>query len=353
MVKKISPLDSSMNHNSTYKKTPTEYYLDVYQSKLDEDWEYFANVYDVEIEEPYGSQIYTPFRVRISDVAASTFGFEFTDDYKKLSFADTSQRYPLGTMYRFENNYWLTTNPEFIKQTSNSAIVQRCNNVFRWKDKVTGEIFEEPISIYNKMLGNTNSNKMYLTLPEGYERVYVQRNERTMKMKPNQRFMVGNPGFWNVFRISGGGITNFLNQETSDNEGNSVIVFTVLIDYVNYATDDIVNGIADAYQVDESPQTAPEPDLDSTYIQLSPDDNEVKQGNTKVYTAQLYVAGVPTLTSFTFTDVGPLSKYYSFNTIDTVSFSITNNYMNMKEPIKVTCVCAQATETFDIWLGGW
>jgi hypothetical protein len=351
--KKINTLDASINHNSTYQRNPTDYFLDVYQSKLDEDWESYANVYDVEIEEPYGSQTYIPYRVRISDVSASTFGFNFSDDYKQISFKSSQDVHGLGTLYKFDDNYWLTVNPELIKQVANSVIVQRCNNVFKWKDKVTGSVVSEPVVIYNKMLGNTGMDKMYLTLPKGYERIYAQHNTRTSKILPNQRFMVGNTGFWNIFRISGGGITNFLNQKTTSNDGNSVIVFTATVDFVDYAVDDVANGVADMYVIDPTPDSTPVPVPGSTYITLSPSVNEIKQGATTVYTAKLYLAGVLHATSFTFENSNVDEKYYDFNVIDTQSFSIKNIHMYMNKPIQVKCSCTHKESTFDLWLIGW
>jgi hypothetical protein len=122
---------------------------------------------------------------------------------------------------------------------------------------------------------------------------------------------------------------------------------------VNYATDDIVNGIADIRVADDSPQSAPLPVVGSTYIKLLPELNEVKQGDTQVFTASLYVADILTPATFTFSHTGVESKYYALTVINSTSFSIKSNYMYMKNPIKVTCTCTTKATTFDIWLAGW
>lgn len=348
--KKISPIETIMGNKSTSNRTATDYYLDIYQENMNESWDYYANVYNIEMEEPYGSQRYIPVQARISNIPTGKGKINFGDDYKSISMKDAQFSNGVGHLYRFDSNYWLTMNPEMIKQIATSAMLRRCNVMLKWRDSETGNIYTEPMIAENKMSGD-NSEKIMLTLPVAIETCYVQRNSRTIKIKPNQRFMLGNTNFWNVFRVSGGGITNFLNQETDDVVGPSIIAFSVIADYVNSATDDIVNGIADSVVFDYTPSIPVLPS--QTVIQLLPSSNEVKQGETVIYSPKLYVNGVLTSTTFTFTSSGVPSKYYEFSQIDGLSFSIKNNYMYMKEPISVQCSCNEKVQIFNIWLVGW
>ena len=77
---------------------------------------------------------------------------------------------------------------------------------------------------------------------------FFQINSKTNKIKPNQRFLFGNPSNWTAYRVEGGGINNFNNQQTLDNNSAALGRFSLAVDFANSETDDLVNGIANAYE---------------------------------------------------------------------------------------------------------
>jgi hypothetical protein len=67
-------------------------------------------------------------------------------------------------------------------------------------------------------------------------------------IKENQRFLIGNANNWKVWKIPGGGINNFNNLETTNNMSVGLLRITMVRNFINYHSDDLVNGIADALQ---------------------------------------------------------------------------------------------------------
>jgi len=76
---------------------------------------------------------------------------------------------------------------------------------------------------------------------------FLQINSRTNKIKPNQRFLFGNENIFVAYRVEGGGINNFNNQKTLDNNSASLGRYGLSVDFINEQTDNVTLGIANAY----------------------------------------------------------------------------------------------------------
>lgn len=152
-------------------------------------------------------------------------------------------------MFYFDNNYWISIFTDSIKSLTTSCMVRRCNNTLRWQDPDTGALYSVPVIFDTKYLIRMNRNYTTsgsaITLPAGFVDIVAQFNSISNKIRPNQRFLIGNPGNWASFMILGGGINNFSNQKTNDNMSAGIVEFTAEINLTNPDTDDLVNGIAD------------------------------------------------------------------------------------------------------------
>jgi hypothetical protein len=99
-----------------------------------------------------------------------------------------------------------------------------------------------------------NENRDYstagtsLVLPAAQLEILTQYNAETNLIRPNQRFLFGNASNWNAYKTLGGGINNFDNLQTLNNTSTGILRLSVGANYVNFDTDDVVNGIADVYQ---------------------------------------------------------------------------------------------------------
>lgn len=243
-----------MTAGASIQKTPKQDYTDLFQENLYDQFYNSSDWYTITEETALASGVYQNVDVRINSVINPTTSDNVEDDFKKLLFQDITHSVNLGRYYNFDNNYWITINVDKLKSLAQTVIVRRCNNMLRWIDEATGALYQVPCALTYVIKENRNysSSGSQVVVPSGMTECFVQNNSKTQKIKPNQRFLFGNPNNWTSYRVAGGGINNFNNQQTADNTSAGLIRMAVAVDYVNYDSDDIVNGIAN--------------DVDNTYV---------------------------------------------------------------------------------------
>ena len=229
----------------TYGKTQKEIYVDLFQETLNQQFTNASDIWTIQEETSFGSQEYQDVDVRIvTHVISSATGKPLGDDYKQILFSDLAHSVGLGFMYQFSDNYWLAVNPERIKNLASSIYVKRCNNTLRWIG-TDGAYYSEPCNIDYEILRNVNNESpaSLAVIPSGRVEVICQYNDRTNLIRPNQRFLFGNDNNWTAYKVSGGGINNYQNTETLDNETVGFIRLTMEVNYIS-DNDDLTNGIA-------------------------------------------------------------------------------------------------------------
>jgi hypothetical protein len=221
---------------------------DFFHYKVEQEFANATNVYTIQEEYPFGSGLLRDVQVRISQVINTETGVNQGDDWKKLVFAN-GQSIGDGYLYYFDENWWMVANSETIKSLSKSCVVRRCNNTLRWVDDQGGK-HKVPCIVGYKI----NENRDYSTAgsslvnSSGVIDIASQLNTHTNKIKPNQRFLFGNPtGYWDCLKVFGGGVMNFINQKTEDNNSAGVVIFSMGMSQINYDTDDLVNGYTDVF----------------------------------------------------------------------------------------------------------
>jgi hypothetical protein len=225
--------------------TTKEIFVNDFQALLDEQFSLASDVWTVQEESTFASEVYEDVEVRIvTHVINSATGKYLPDDYKQILFKDLAHAVGLGYMYQFDDNYWIVTNSEKTKNLAAGAIVKRCNNTLRWID-INGAIHTEPCSVDYNILRNMDYTGMSATVvvPSGTIEIIAQFNDRTTLIRPNQRFLFGNVNNWTAYRIVGGGINNYQNIETLSNTAVGFIKLTLSADYIS-DNDDLTLGIA-------------------------------------------------------------------------------------------------------------
>jgi hypothetical protein len=225
--------------------TPKQDFTDDVQANIDERFYEATDVYTIEEETALASGIYKEVDVRVHNVINAGAGANIEVDYKKITFKNINHPVDMGKMYRFDNNYWVSINVDKIKSLVQTVLVKRCNNVLRWMD-LQGVLHAVPCSIgyaimYNRDYSTAGSA---LVTPSGVVETTMQLNADSNTIRPNQRFLLGNSANWVAYRLEGGGINNFNNQETFVNNPQGILKLTLATDYVNLDTDDTVNGLA-------------------------------------------------------------------------------------------------------------
>jgi len=230
-------------------KTPKEIFREDFQEKVDETFYLASDWYTIEEETVFGSGVYSELDVRINNVVLGRTGLPQGDDYKTILFKSFDHVVKLGYLYSFSNNYWVVINTTKDNALTISAVVKRCNNFLRWQND-DGSLYSVPCSIDYGIKENRDYSTAgsVFPAPSGLIVITTQLNSKTNQIKPNQRFLFGNANNWTAFKVMGGGIENYNNIETDDNDSFGYLKLTVNVDYVNYDSDDVVNGIAEKLQ---------------------------------------------------------------------------------------------------------
>ena len=225
-----------------------------FDSFLDADFYNSPNTYTIQEETVFGSGSLVDVDARITTAISNDTGMKLSDDFKQLLFK-SDHIIGLGYKYYFDSNYWIVTNVNVTKSITVTALARRCNNVLRWTDQ-NGIIYEEPCVIDYKIASPNNNTTDPIT-GEGTIHIFAQQNNKTNKIKENQRFLFGNSNNWMCYRVYGGGIKNYLNNTSIDNDTSTVMELVLGKNSVNEDTDDLVNGIADANKIVFSLVTSP------------------------------------------------------------------------------------------------
>jgi len=221
-------------------------YINEFEELLYDEFENASNVFTIEEEYPFASNEWRNQIVRINHVIDSDTGEKRGDDYKKILFKELDHPTQPGWQYRFDDNVWITYNTESIKSLTADALVERCNNTLRWIDD-DGSLNEVPCAITEiiKQTRDYSTAGSSLVIPAGFFEIRCQFNEKSNKIKHNQRFLLGNPSNWNAFRVHGAGVQNYKNLKTYDNMSAGIIRIIVGANFLDLDTDDLVRGIAD------------------------------------------------------------------------------------------------------------
>lgn len=218
-----------------------------FQAALDNGYFESPDVYSISEQDGIGLDTYHEIDVRINRGIRVYTGREVGNDWRLLMFSDLNHPVMLGLKYFFNNNWWLVYNIETTNNFAASCMVKRCNNVLRWKD-ISGNLYSEPC-IFDSLVARARDqmNAEDLVNVQGYVNCYVQLNDKTALIEENQRFLIGHPKKRIAYKVFGNGIRNFINNFTYDDSSASMLMLTLGGSHINTATDDLENGIANAY----------------------------------------------------------------------------------------------------------
>lgn len=227
--------------------TPSEYWSESLQALIDEQFENASNIYTIEEETTRGTMTFTNLTCRICHVLTDKqTGEKLGDDFKELIFKNMDYDVFIGKRFRFDDNIFICTNTDNYHYVTKSCIIRRCNNSLRWIDDY-GNKNQEPCICDYKILNDSNDYNANIITPQGaIDNITLQYNDKSKNINPNQRFLIGNPRV--CYKIKGNGINNYLNEKTFDDNSVQLTKINVVYDPINKATDDIINGYANAYQ---------------------------------------------------------------------------------------------------------
>lgn len=222
--------------NQIYKQ-PKDEMLNLYQHYIDSQFTNASDWFDIEEELLNEVNQFQQIRVRLNSVVQSETGTKLSDDFRKIIFQDMAHARGLGYKYRFDDSIWLSINYDIYGKSTASCTIRKCRNVLKWIDPDNGALLEEACVFDNYALKeNSPFFNAQITIPAGYVPVAVQSNNRTKKIKLNQRFYFNGMCYkvWSIF--------NALNNPTFAEE--PLIGLLMGVDEVNAQEDDVINNIA-------------------------------------------------------------------------------------------------------------
>lgn len=180
--------------------------------------------------------------IRLSDVSTQSvtaFDSKQYDDFKEILFRSRAIDYiPVGAYVETMGSIWMVVNPGNMSSPTTNAVIARCRAHWTFYDAY-GNIKWEPLVIDRRtMLSNRNESPENLVLMEGYFNVKCQKNANTVKLKDNQRMILGSY----AYHITG--YTDFFEEFTGDDDSAHVINLTVRREEPE-EHDDLQNHIAD------------------------------------------------------------------------------------------------------------
>lgn len=332
--------------------SPRNQLRDGFQALIDSQFYNSTSIQTIMEEVVFGSGSFSSVDVRVNRAINSTNGEKLSDDFKQILFRDLGHATSIGYKYYFNDNYWIVTFSEIIMSLGTSCMVRRCNEYLRWIDE-DGNYYEEPCAIDYKISRPRDSmGAENPVMPQGFTDVFAQLNDKTKKIRGNQRFLFGTPNNRVCMKVFGNGVQNMIRQETTDENSQRLVTLSMGGNFVNYDTDDVVGGIADRYKdynIFTSGSTS-----GSYYILISPETASILENDTKTYNVQYYSGSVPSSGSFVFSVSGssvPASNY-SFSQIDGNNFYIVNNQQWAYNKLDVLANGASGSRLFSIELKG-
>ena len=227
-----------------YKDRQTQYLADR-RTLYDEARDYLATDYvkaRVQGLIPGDFYAWTETEIRLSDVSTQSvtaFDSKEYDNFKEILFRSRAIDYiPVGAYIETMGSIWMVVNPGNISSSTTNAVIARCLAHWTFYDAY-GNIQWEPLVIDRRtMLSNRNESPENLVLMEGYFNVKCQKNANTVRLRDNQRMILGSY----AYHITG--YTDFFEEFTGDDDSAHVINLTVRREEPE-EHDDMKNRIAD------------------------------------------------------------------------------------------------------------
>lgn len=184
--------------------------------------------------------------IRSMDIVEQTTGTKLPNDYQSIYFQDTRIRgLYTGAKVKFGGNTWLAISPFNISDPLASAVVRRCNAIWKHLDYY-GNVLCEPFIFHdNRAQATASDYSDYNVLPRWYQKCVMQLNEETKDLAYNRRIILGSSA------VEVRGLVDFVTDFTGENheenmnaEPPHVMFFDAQYQEPNLAIDDMERGIA-------------------------------------------------------------------------------------------------------------
>lgn len=167
--------------------------------------------------------------IRSMDIVEQTTGAKMPNDYQSIYFQDTRIKgLYTGAKVTYAGNTWLAISPFNIADPMSSAVVRRCNAVWKHLDYY-GNVISEPFIFHDGRASATANEYLdWSVIPNWYQKCVMQLNDETRELAYNRRIVLGS----SVVEVRGlvDFITDFTGETKKENgepEPSHVMFFDV------------------------------------------------------------------------------------------------------------------------------
>ena len=229
-----------------YQPNPNDYYRDLTQSFIDEQW------YNTSAKTPenggelleqaaIGSDEYNCIEAWIKPTVATTStGMKDPLDFNTLIFKSIDHIVPRGLLYQFDGDSWLVHDSGKFDGLPKSVGIRRCNNVMRIMDGDTA--FSIPVIVDYDMASPSAQISTPIITPNNHAVVMVQGNDDVYRLfKLNTRYILGGRPFK---------LYSYQNAINAAGMSKPTLLYLDLYLDEAHAGDDIENQLADNSSID-------------------------------------------------------------------------------------------------------
>ena len=206
-VTRNSNLNNIMSNAPSFEKNHSKnnYYMKSMQEKLNVDFIYRYNAFDIGEEIEKGSLDFTAVQEAAVTTAITDRGKKLSDDWKQLAFKDYTHYTQAGIRYSFSAqpdvlppSIWMATNMASTSPGAN-CIIRKCNNSLGMLINNNTKIHYEPCIVEPNMQYVNMYYNDDVVISQATLYIILQHNEYTRNISINDRFIIG---FNQVFKVN-------------------------------------------------------------------------------------------------------------------------------------------------------
>ena len=184
----------------------------------------------------------------------------------------------LGDMVECYGAHWIVTQKDPNTDMYSRGLMELCNTKIRWQNPDTLDIVERWVLIKNPYSTNVKESQTLTTLNGKYE-VYITKDEESLAVPPDKRFIIGEAGGKPlVYKLTFPDI----NAETFDEQGRGIIVWNLVSEEDIRESDNLELMIAD--YVEPTMSSVKPGDEAPLYTATIRGNNTVIVGYSRIYT---------------------------------------------------------------------
>ena len=249
-IKNAQVFSGALSDKKTYKSNAPsqvkgrlkQYYGDATKAFRGDILKYASDFFEADVQGlvPGNFQAWVTMNLRMADIIRpSGSSTQQMDDSKVVIFEDPGVDWLYrGSKIKTSGNTWLVTNPSNIGAVNGTAVVKRCNAVWKFLDYY-GNVVEEPIVVDSNIARASSPDPQNAVLvTKGYFNVKCQANANTSQFNTNSRLLLGSGGY----QITG--FTDFIQDLTGVDDSIHMLEFTIRYEEPNPQIDDLERKIA-------------------------------------------------------------------------------------------------------------